>query len=96
LDLGVVTDLLSGGLQEGDVWVYPNPASDYLFVYSSESLKEDYTVLDLSGRIVKRGKLAGNFIDFSESGGSFEQGIYLLELLAPKRLVVPVILGFEN
>jgi hypothetical protein len=96
LDLGVVTDLLSGGLQEGDVWVYPNPASDYLFVYSSESLKEDYTVLDLSGRIVKRGKLVGNFIDFSESGGSFEQGIYLLELLAPKRLVVPVILGFEN
>jgi len=55
--------------------VYPNPATDRIFVEQGDF--QEYTISDLLGRTVKSGQLdADNFIDIN----SLAQGIYILNI----------------
>jgi hypothetical protein len=53
----VVTGIITIGDAELQVWVYPNPTSDYLYIRSKEEgLK--YQIVDLSGKEMATGKLS--------------------------------------
>lgn len=55
--------------------IYPNPATDYLHVEPPYN-NMDYTITDLSGRIIKSGTVAGNRIDIND----MTPGIYTLTI----------------
>jgi hypothetical protein len=60
---------------EDHLRVYPNPASDRIFVAQGEF--QEFTITDLLGRTLKSGQLeADNFIDIN----SLVPGIYILNL----------------
>lgn len=71
---------------EDQIRVYPNPASDRIFVDQGEF--QEFTITDLLGRIVKSGQLdADNFIYIN----SFAPGIYILNIIADSKLSFKVI-----
>ena len=60
---------------EDQIRVYPNPASDRIFVEQGNF--QEFTITDLLGRTVKSGQLdADNFIDIN----SLAPGIYILNI----------------
>ncbi|HNQ13808.1 MAG TPA: T9SS type A sorting domain-containing protein [Bacteroidia bacterium] len=67
-------------LQLSKIAVYPNPAQDYLILknFDAQSDNTDYTIYDLSGRVVADGKLNSN--DNAIDIRQLPQGSYLLFL----------------
>ncbi len=59
--------------------VYPNPASDFLFIASQEEIKA-VTLYDLSGKIVLHSTNSGNLDRINIA--TVPNGIYLLQLSA--------------
>ena len=57
------------------VQVYPNPADDQLQVVSKQPVQE-YRIIDLQGRVLRKASLNGNTISVS----SITEGSYILEL----------------
>ncbi len=74
---GNVTSLPSHGLA-ANVRVYPNPATDILYVDMPKDAGgfAQYEIFDLQGRLLVRGRLHGNSIDVS----GFSQGMYILTI----------------
>src|SRR5690606_7524904 len=65
--------------KEIQVKIYPNPASDRVFVEFSSETNADYELLSLEGRILSRGKLSGS--DYIELSG-YSTGMYILRIQA--------------
>lgn len=65
-----------------DVVVYPNPASNKLFITSNQSNNNsNYVITDLSGKNLLKGNvIENNFIDINE----LNAGMYLLNILTEK------------
>ena len=69
-----------------DIWVYPNPASDFIVVKSTHSgLNIIGELYDLNGRLLKSSVMKGNYsvLDVRD----FSQGIYLLKVTSGKSLL---------
>jgi hypothetical protein len=76
-DVTVNTKTIAGN----NIQVYPNPASNYLFVTVNKLT--NYNVVDLTGRVVLSGKIERNNIEIS----SLNNGIYILQLSTEAGLV---------
>lgn len=61
------------------VKIYPNPASDRVFVEFSTETNADYELLSLEGRLLSKGKLYGS--DYIELSG-YSTGMYILRIQA--------------
>ena len=60
-----------------DLTIYPNPAKDFLKIdYKGDNQNIKFELIDLSGKIMKQGRLNNNSFDIS----GFEKGIYILKL----------------
>ncbi len=67
--------------------VYPNPASDFIILKSEAGeIYSDYTITDISGRVVLRGLITGEKMRINT--GIFESGIYLLKTEAGEGKVI--------
>ncbi len=59
-----------------EIELYPNPTFDYISYKSDDFQTQDYEILDMTGRIVKSGKLSGDeFVDIA----SLNKGQYLFQ-----------------
>lgn len=56
--------------------IYPNPASDYIYIKNLENLII-YKIIDVSGRLLKEGKVVSEIVDVSV----LPKGNYLLQLI---------------
>lgn len=57
--------------------LYPNPSSDYIVFNSKQANSKDYEISDMSGKIVKSGKLtAGEIVDIND----LTSGQYIFQL----------------
>lgn len=77
---------ISDYLNEDDIRLYPNPASEFIVVKSSHSgLNGTCNLYDLNGRLLKSSVLKGNYsvIDVRD----FSQGIYLLTVASGKYFI---------
>lgn len=43
-----------------NVSIYPNPAQNFIYLTSQENLNTNYSILDISGRVVANGNMQGN------------------------------------
>ncbi|WP_426479458.1 BspA family leucine-rich repeat surface protein [Chryseobacterium sp. CBSDS_008] len=66
---------------KGEINIYPNPATDIIYVKNSNA--KDFTIIDLSGRIVKEGNLNNDMINVS----SLPKGIYILRLIMKEEMI---------
>jgi hypothetical protein len=63
--------------EEGLAIVYPNPARDFLHLFSSDNLQEyDYGIFRLNGQLVNNGHSNQNSVDL----GKIPSGVYLLNV----------------
>jgi hypothetical protein len=63
--------------EEGLTIVYPNPARDFLHLFSSDNLQEyDYGIFRLNGQLVHNGHSNQNSVDL----GKIPSGVYLLNV----------------
>lgn len=69
-------------LKTSGIFLYPNPTSGLLHL-SSENEISNYTLYDLSGRILQQGKPQGDQIDLSQ----FSAGSYILQLKNTKGVI---------
>ena len=60
-----------------NVNLYPNPSSDFININSADSI-EEYSIYDLTGRIVKNSNPNSN--NFRINVTSLNKGIYLVKL----------------
>jgi hypothetical protein len=67
--------------------VYPNPASDTFFLQNPFQNQTTYSILDMAGRIVGRGKIAGNEPRFHIDVSTLSSGLYLINLKSGNRSV---------
>lgn len=66
-------------LESGEIKLYPNPASDIIFIElpnSTKSNEANYQIIDFSGKIVLEGGLIGTNVDVSE----LDSGVYFLRI----------------
>ncbi len=62
-----------------EIELYPNPTFDYISYKSDDFQTQDYEILDMTGRIVRSGKLSGDeFVDIS----SLNKGQYVFQFNA--------------
>lgn len=55
--------------------VYPNPTQDKIYL-PKKLINSDYTVISMDGKLIQKGVLTANSIDFSE----FNQGLYFVRI----------------
>lgn len=56
--------------------IYPNPASDRIYISDRSLQNADYQIADISGKIIAKGKFTGEYIPVNQ----FEKGIYFLKI----------------
>lgn len=82
------------GLNESAVQeanIYPNPASNVVYLDLSDAAFSTVEVLDLDGRVLSSGRLSGSTTQYIDISG-FADGMYLLRLSgAENRLVRPIV-----
>ena len=86
---GGVPGVVSGGdnlLDNLNVHVYPNPASDQSFVMFNKAIQEDYDweVYSQLGQIVENGKVRKGSQGFSLSTNNYASGIYMIKVAGVK------------
>ncbi len=72
----------NASFEAASVAVYPNPATDNLFVSNTEAIG-NYTITDLNGRVIEQNTAKGNSISVS----TMQSGIYLLSFTKEGRVV---------
>ncbi|WP_298551430.1 BNR-4 repeat-containing protein [uncultured Algibacter sp.] len=75
LELFLKTPLSVNSFNQNDVAVYPNP-SEGVFNIQSNIKNLEYTLVNIQGQILDKGKVLQNQVDFSK----FSQGVYFLKL----------------
>lgn len=80
-DINIVTTSTTGiePPNKEDVAIYPNPASDFIYVNNSEEVKR-ITILNSTGAIVK--SIDGRQHEINCTG--IDSGIYFLQITTPK------------
>lgn len=75
-----VTDVLSVyDINNSMIFIYPNPASEYLMLSASEELiGETYNIIDLNGKTLKEGTLTQKEVKIEI--GNLSKGMYLLKI----------------
>ena len=85
LDAVGVVHIKSVGLAEKEnvkkLSIYPNPVRKHLF-FNEQLIGAEWEILNLSGRLVKNGRLAKNQMNCSE----LKSGVYLLKLIHQNEL----------
>jgi len=69
-------DLIS---ESNNMMVYPNPASDVLYLKEKTALPLQFNIFDFNGRLVQSGLITGNSIDIS----ALKVGGYVLSVTTP-------------
>jgi len=68
-------------LQNQDILIYPNPASDYITIQSSEPIKGDFKLFALDGTLAKSQEIVLHADEaFEISVVDFPSGVYILEI----------------
>ena len=70
-----------------EIKVYPNPTKDIFYITNSENSNLDYTIFDLNGNILFKGKTK-NTVNIS----SLTNGVYMLKVTDGKRIVIEKII----
>ncbi|MDD2635795.1 MAG: T9SS type A sorting domain-containing protein [Bacteroidales bacterium] len=65
------------------VSIYPNPASDYLYIISEHNNLEHIKIIDVQGRIIKKSNIINGMVDIA----FLDSGIYFVEFLQDNLLV---------
>jgi hypothetical protein len=89
-----IPEIMINGLEEAnlrDFSVWPNPASQRVFVSSGNIPVQSWLVLDLQGRLVQQAVLAPTF-DFSFSVADLTSGVYLLQIVTEEGVGVKKLL----
>lgn len=68
----------------GQMFVYPSPATEDLFIRFSSPVKVDYTIYDAMGQVVARGRISG--ANSVVPVGSLAGGIYILTVSDGERV----------
>lgn len=68
--------LNAGDLEELSFIIYPNPASETLYIQNQSAPIDSYMILDVTGKIIQRGNEVTDTITISE----LSAGIYFLEI----------------
>lgn len=70
--------------KQREIIVYPNPTNKKVTIkYNNHFEEATYKILNLSGKILKQGKLEENEIDIS----SFNKGIYLINIIVDNQVI---------
>jgi rhodanese-related sulfurtransferase len=69
-------------IQAETVLIYPNPASDYLYIYSNMVSKKEYLVSDINGKIVKRHLISNNDNIHKIEIDDLKPGFYFIKSIA--------------
>ncbi|MBK9319877.1 MAG: T9SS type A sorting domain-containing protein [Bacteroidetes bacterium] len=69
-------DLIS---ESNNTMVYPNPASDVLYINEKTALPLQFNIFDFNGRLVQSGLITVNSIDIS----ALKEGGYVLSVTTP-------------
>ena len=81
----VVIDPATIGLNENTIEViaYPNPANDRIQLSGLEGKEVNYSIFDMSGRVIKEGQLDA---DASLNSTELSNGLYLLNIQSNDRM----------
>ena len=75
----VATQIMVLGMTDTNdnmIKLYPNPASDRIYLSDRSLQNEFYQIADISGKIIASGKFSGEYIPVNQ----FEKGIYFLKI----------------
>lgn len=67
--------------EAGDITVYPNPATDYLYVDLGETQAERLQIVDLTGRVVEDNSIPQGFNRATINLSRFTTGTYFIQLV---------------
>ncbi len=66
---------------ENKIYIYPNPAKDVLYLNNTDNKKYKYKISDVNGRIILKGKIKSNNINYALSVKNLKSGLYLIEFI---------------
>lgn len=69
-----------GNVNELNFTISPNPTSDILDINLTDSIKADYVIYDINGRLIKSGNLIDKFTRLPV--GNFSNGVYIIDIRA--------------
>ena len=73
-----LADFISSGIdspaETSDIYIFPNPATDYIYINIPDADNLEYSIVDLSGNIMSKGIIIGRTISIN----SLNAGIYWL------------------
>jgi len=71
-----LSTLQTSNFSDETVSIYPNPASDRMYISDRFLQNAAYQIADISGKIISKGKISEDYITVSQ----FESGIYFLKI----------------
>jgi len=71
-------------IKQENIWVFPNPATQTVYLDIPEAYQIDYQIYDMSGQLIRQGNQTGGAIDIR----SLISGGYVLKVIGKEGLVV--------
>ena len=75
-------------VEKNGIKIFPNPASEKIYVITENNQNYDYVICDLLGNIIKESKTNNLFIDLSE----ISNGVYFMSLSNSKKIFTKTII----